>query len=271
MRPARLAILVSSLLLLFAAPPAHAAEEEYYLALGDSLSVGAQPGKGPTDEGYTDRLYADLKTRDPNLRLVKLGCGGETTTTLLKGGICAYPAGSQMNAAVAFLKEHRGHVRYVTLNIGANDTACTLGGDLLCGVQGVGAVIGNLPQITTGLRSAGGDGPVYAGMTYYDPGLASWVQSDAGKAVAIGSVGLVDIFNTWESGVYAASGFKVADVNAAFDTHDFFTQAELKPYGTVPLNVARICAWTYQCTHNDGHATPEGYRRIAATFLRAVT
>jgi hypothetical protein len=43
------------------------------------------------------------------------------------------------------------------------------------------------------------------------------------------------------------------------------------PYGEVPLNVARICTWTYQCSKNDGHATPEGYRQIAGTFLRAVS
>ncbi|MEU5878812.1 hypothetical protein [Spirillospora sp. NPDC047279] len=90
--------------------------------------MGAQPGQGP-DEGYTDVLYAALKQRDPHLRLVKLGCGGETTTTMLNGGIC----------------------------------------------------------------------------------------------------------------------------------------------GTIPLNVARICTWAYQCGHGDGHATPAGYRRIGAAFQAVLT
>ncbi|XVQ06550.1 hypothetical protein ACQP1W_28280 [Spirillospora sp. CA-255316] len=44
-----------------------------------------------------------------------------------------------------------------------------------------------------------------------------------------------------------------------------------RPYGTVPLNVARICAWTYQYTHDDGHATPAGYQKIADTLLAALS
>ncbi|TDC93583.1 SGNH/GDSL hydrolase family protein [Actinomadura sp. 7K507] len=262
---------VTVLLALWLGPPVHAASPEYYLSVGDSLSVGAQPGQGPTDEGYPDRLYAALKAENPDLELVKLGCPGETTTTMLEGGICSYPAGSQMDAAVAFLEEHPGQVRHVTLNIGANDTSCVLEGDIACGLQGVGAIIANLPQITTKLRLAGGDTPAYAGMTYYNPGLASWVTGPAGKATAIASVPVLEVFNTWERGVYLAGGFKVADVAAAFDSHDFATKVTVDPYGTIPLNVARICTWTYQCSHNDGHATPAGYQRIADTFLRTLT
>ncbi|HEX2314793.1 MAG TPA: SGNH/GDSL hydrolase family protein [Thermomonospora sp.] len=270
MRLSALAAAVLSFLALLAVP-ARAAAPEYYLALGDSLSVGAQVGQGPTDEGYTDVLYASLKERHPDLRLVKLGCGGETTTTMLQGGICSYPAGSQLKAAEAFLREHSGQVRYVTLNIGANDTNCVLNGDLACGVVGVGSIVANLPQITGRLREAGGDTPVYAGMTYYNPGLAAWVSGTGGRAVAVASVGLVDVFNAYESTVYGANGFKVADVSAAFSTHDFATKVELAPYGTIPLNVARICTWTYQCSDNDGHATAAGYRKIAETFLSTLS
>ncbi|TDC55212.1 hypothetical protein E1281_13680 [Actinomadura sp. KC345] len=90
-----------------------------------------------------------------------------------------------------------------------------------------------------------------------------------GQATAIASVPVVDVFNAWERGVYLAGGFKVADVSATFATHDFATKVTLDPYGTIPLNVARICAWTYQCSHDDGHATPAGYQQIADTFLRA--
>ncbi|MBO2454002.1 SGNH/GDSL hydrolase family protein [Actinomadura barringtoniae] len=249
--------------------PAHADETTYYVAVGDSLSVGAQPGKGPTDEGYTDNLYAALKAKNPGLKLVKLGCGGETTSTMLNGGICTYSEGSQMKAAEAFLSQHKAQVRYVTLDVGANDTACFLDGDIACGLKGIGTIITNLPQIATRLKKAGGDAPTYAAMTYYDPGLATWVTG--GQAIAIASVPLVDVFNTWEQTVYRVGGFKVADVNATFATHDFATKVTLPTYGEIPLNVARICTWTYQCAKNDGHATPEGYRQIADTFLLAVS
>jgi lysophospholipase L1-like esterase len=246
---------------------------EYYLALGDSLSVGVQFGKGETDQGYTDRLHAALRARHPRLKLVKLGCGGETTTTMLKGGICRYGAGSQLNAAESFLKTHAGRVRYVTLNIGANDTnVCLPGGgiDAGCALEGVGSLIANLPQITARLRLAGGGTPLYAAMNYYNPGLASWVADRGGKAAALASIPVVDAFNAYEHAVYLAGGFRVADVNGAFAGHDLTTKATVPPYGTVPLGVARICTWTYQCSDNDGHATPAGYQQIARAFLKVI-
>ncbi len=55
----------------------------YYLSLGDSLSQGVQPGPTGHDvataHGYPDQLAAMLRTHLPHLRLVKLGCSGETT------------------------------------------------------------------------------------------------------------------------------------------------------------------------------------------------
>ncbi|WP_019632017.1 SGNH/GDSL hydrolase family protein [Actinomadura atramentaria] len=242
---------------------------EYYLALGDSGAVGYQPGKGPTDEGYTDVLYADLKKTHANLKLVKLGCPGETTTTMLHGGICEYPEGSQMDAAVAFLKQHAGDVRYVTVSIGVNNTACLLNGDVECGLRGAVNLAAELPQIAGGLHAAGGDTPDYASMTYYDPGLASWITG--GQAVAVASVPALDVFNAWQRAVFWVNGFEIADVDGAFATHDFTTTTDLPPYGTLPLNVARICAWTYQCSQNDGHANAEGYRQIAAAFSKALS
>jgi lysophospholipase L1-like esterase len=102
-----------------------AAPASYYLALGDSLSQGVQPDAAgvsvKTGQGYPDQVYAALRPRYPSLRLVKLGCPGDTTSTMINGGICRYPDGSQLAAAVAFLRPHRGHVLLVTLDIGAND------------------------------------------------------------------------------------------------------------------------------------------------------
>ncbi len=48
-----------------------AAEPEYYLALGDSLSVGVMPDSSgvnqPTNQGYVDELYTRAKLRYPGL------------------------------------------------------------------------------------------------------------------------------------------------------------------------------------------------------------
>jgi lysophospholipase L1-like esterase len=100
-----------------APPPA-----TYYLALGDSLSQGVQPDAAgvsePTQDGYANQLYATLHRSQPGLRLVKLGCPGETTGTMIHGGICRYQGGSQLAAAVSFLRAHRGHVSLITLTSG---------------------------------------------------------------------------------------------------------------------------------------------------------
>jgi len=72
----------------------------YYVSLGDSLATGFQPGDNEFtggDNGYTDQLYAILKASDPKLKHVKLGCGGETSTTFINGGHCDFYAhGTQL-------------------------------------------------------------------------------------------------------------------------------------------------------------------------------
>jgi hypothetical protein len=68
--------------------PARHASPSYYLSLGDSLSRGVQPDPAgaslPTQQGYPDQLYAALHLGHPGLRLVKLGCSGETTHTMIE-------------------------------------------------------------------------------------------------------------------------------------------------------------------------------------------
>ena len=99
----------------------------HYLALGDSLAVGIQPDASgtnvPTDQGYPDQLAAMLQWRDRDLWLVKLGCSGDTMMGfVINGGICSYPGGgTQLTAAAQFLRQHRGQVGLVTIDIGAND------------------------------------------------------------------------------------------------------------------------------------------------------
>src|ERR1700722_9679424 len=72
-------------------PPAPA----YYLALGDSLSRGVQPNAAGADvetaQGYPDLVYAWLSRTSPALRLVQLGCPGETNQTKIHRGSCRQP------------------------------------------------------------------------------------------------------------------------------------------------------------------------------------
>jgi lysophospholipase L1-like esterase len=240
----------------------------YYVALGDSLSQGFMPRGGNSDKGYVDQLYAQLEQSQPSLRLVKLGCSGETTTTMRQGGICSYSgAASQLEAAVAFLRAHRGAVRYLTIDIGANDIdpcAASGGIDLACARTSLLTIGRNLPAILAALRVAGGVGPQYAGMTYYDPFLAAWLLGPAGQALARESVEITNILNGLETFEYRLFGLKVADVSGAFRTNNF-TEV---PFGSLPINVATICTLTFMCTPNVNNIHPNvrGYAVIAGAF-----
>ena len=166
---------------------------QYYVSLGTSLAVGVQPdarGRNqPTDEGYADQLYRLLRLTRPRLQLVKLGCPGETSTTLIAGGLCPYagPAASQLEAATAFLEAHRGAVTLLTLDIGANDVLpCA---DVRTGRINQPCVEGALTRLartcpTSWRRSGGGPHVPIVALNYYNPFVAVWLLGPAGQAAA---------------------------------------------------------------------------------------
>ena len=246
----------------------------YYVSLGDSLSRGYLAGVGDTDQGYADLLYTRLKANDASLQLVKLGCSGETTTTMIDGGRCTdrYPLGtSQLDVAEQFLRDHRGQVTHLTLDIGANDVAgCAEGGsiDFACVTQGTAKIATNLQTILDGLTAADGKLPLSVGMNYYDPFLAYWLTGAQGQVLATASVSLLVAINTAETAAYLAHGFKVADAMTAFHTLDFANKRVVDPYGKLPRNVADICQFTSMCSQNNIHPTPEGYQILADAFAR---
>ena len=261
--------------------PAGAVPATYYLALGDSLSQGVQPDAAgtsvPTEQGYADQLYAVLHRSQPSLQLVKLGCPGETTASMIHGGICRYRDGSQLAAAVAFLSAHRGHVFLVTIDIGANDPED-------CGLSSLRAIAtcvgtdlpkaaGNLGSILARLRAAAGPGVRMVGMSYYLPSLAEWRNGPPGQAVALVSERLAVVYNGLLSRVYARSDVRVANVFGAFETSNFGNRAAVPGIGTVPRNVALICQWTWACASPprgpNQHANQAGYGVIARAFLNA--
>jgi lysophospholipase L1-like esterase len=257
--------------------PAQADQEpRYYLALGDSLAVGIQADSQgdsiPTDEGYADQLHRRMASTMPELQLVKLGCSGETTATMINGGVCEYDRGSQLAQAVDFLRTHRGSVALVTIDIGANDVAGCLGAsgiDLPCAAGGAGSAAGNLARILAELRLAGGWDTHIVGANYYNPYLARWLQGAEGQALARTSVEIQVLFNDLLEKVYRVFHVPVADVEQAFSTTDFSTIVTLPEVGPVPLNVARVCQWTWMCApprEPNIHPNTEGYRVIASAF-----
>ncbi len=253
-----------------AAAPATAAP--YYLAIGDSLAQGVQPDAAghsvKTNQGYADDLWSRYHVTSPSLRLAKLGCPGETTTTMIDGGICSYAGGSQLAAATAFLASHR--VAFVTIDIGANNldncvSGTGLNGD--CLARGLAAAVHDLPIILGALRQAAPTVPMI-GMNYYDPFVAAALKGGAFTALAIQSESVAASFNSTLAGAYGAQGFAVADVAAAFAPLNLPTMPALD----LPVDLVTICALTWMCEPApigpNIHANAVGYDTIAVAFER---
>jgi lysophospholipase L1-like esterase len=253
----------------------------YYLALGDSLSQGVQPDSSgasvKTQDGYANQLYSALRTHQPGLRLVKLGCRGETTATMISGGVCRYPGGSQLAAAVRFLGAHRGHVSLITIDIGANDpfpcfTRPSITNVASCTAKAIPAATGNLTKILRSLLQAAGNTRIIA-MTYYLPALAEWRNGLMGRLVAHVSELATVGYNGLLTRTYQTFGVRVANVFAAFNGADFGNQVTVPGYGTLPRNVAAICTWTWECAGPprgpNEHPNQAGYAVIARAFLQA--
>jgi lysophospholipase L1-like esterase len=267
--------------------PTHAgavSSTPHYLSLGDSLSQGVQPNRRGVDKettaGYANDLYAleRVSTSEAGLALKKLGCPGETTTSMISGGICTYTLGSQLAQAVQYLATHT--VNFITIDIGANDIDnCVVGLtiDPTCVSNGIATVETNLPIILTTLETAAPGVPIYA-MNYYDPFLAAWLTGVSGEPLAVESACLTTGYDyptacplpTGFDGIlgaiYGAFSVPVADVATAFDTNNFALDSNTG----LPQNVTNICHDTWECypppRGNNIHANPNGYALIANTF-----
>jgi lysophospholipase L1-like esterase len=262
------------LAMLCAAATSHAAlGQTYYLALGDSLSLGAQPtpndsGLMPTPQGYVNDIYNKLSLRNPSLQLEQLGCIGETTTSMIRGGVCETygAAGSQLDAALSFIEHHK--ISLITLDIGANDIdACisTNGIDDSCVNSALGRVGADLSFISAELRRAAGPNVRIVGMNYYDPFLAAWTLGPDGEALAIRSLAITDLFNGLLDSVYHAFDIPIADVGHAFRINNFATV----PGEDIPVNVFLTFAYTYMklgATAPNVHPNQLGYSVIATAF-----
>jgi lysophospholipase L1-like esterase len=291
--------LAAALVLMIAAlapAAAQAATPKYYLSLGDSLAVGWQPnsaGAGrETSRGYANQLFALKRRSVANLKLYKLGCAGESSASMLGTGPtshCQYTGdrrigysgrrkGSQIAAAEKFLREHRGQVAFVTIDIGANDVDnCAPGGVVNgpCLTAGIAAIKKNVPRISKRLRAAAGRGVTIVGMTLYDPFLELYFNPSS-RGIAQASVPLAKQVNQSITDGHKRNGVtRVADVFTAFSTADTTLVSYTGPLTNnqpqqVPRGVERICQYTWMCTPKpvgpNIHANATGYGVIARTF-----
>lgn len=245
------------------------AQAPHYLALGDSLAIGIQPAPDgtyvPTNQGYVDDLYALARTRVPTLQLAKLGCLGETTSSMITGvqSNCYQAPDSQLQQAVDFLDTH--NVVLVTLDIGAGNLlqcfSLSAPIDPACVVAATTTATNDLAVIV-GMLRIHAPNALIVGMNYYDPFAAAWIFGTAGRALATASVTATLFFNQALEGVYNALNTPVADVEATFRTASF------------PANVILALGWTWMSAPPprgpDVHPNALGYAAIASAFAKAI-
>lgn len=250
------------------APARAGAENPYaasgsYVALGDSLAAGYQPGQGDDKTGgYVGGVYANLRSKYQGAKLINLACSGETTVTMVNGGKCDYPGGgSQLQTAVGTIKAAKGKVRLITVDIGANDVqtcvARTGSIDFGCLAAGLTAVGNNTKTIVNQLRAAAPDAQIVL-LNYYNPFLVFWLTGN--QKLAQLSTQLQAQLNGLIAQAAAGGNAKVADIATAFRSTDWTPTAS-----GVPTNVATICALTWMCSNTDIHANHTGYALMAAT------
>lgn len=274
-----------------AAPAAaEAARTTYYVSVGDSYAQGYQAigpdGRPvPTNKGYTDYLYKRLKRNEPGLKLIKLGCGGATTDSMINGTRRCNPAEelpyesetrstSQLTYASNWIANRRKRVKYVTVSIGGNDFAsCAGAGDfnqiITCTAEGIEEMKRNLPTIAKSLRRAGGSKAVIVGSTYPDVILGEWVRGDEdGRNLARASI---DVFreqiNPPMKRLYGNQRIGFVDATRAFGAYiPLERTTTLGDYGEIPVAVANICTLGWYCFNRDIHLKSSGYAKQAALF-----
>jgi lysophospholipase L1-like esterase len=237
----------------------------FYLSLGDSMAFGLQFDRlfemldagtytpDAFDTGYTDVLGARMHQLRPDQQTVNLSCPGESTHTMIDGG-CSFVlpepdgpglslhtdySGSQLDAAVSFLRSHPHEVGPVTLAIGGNDVIDTIAGtcnfDAACVRQsGLRDRLGRrLDHILGALRAAAPDAEIVV-VAFHNP--------FAGEP---GTTGL------WRRS-YTMVEKEAARRNGAL----FADVSEI-------VNRGNVCELTFLCESGDPHPTDAGYARIA--------
>ncbi|MGZ4174116.1 MAG: hypothetical protein ACXVQR_06525, partial [Solirubrobacteraceae bacterium] len=266
----------------FAGPSLARAAPVFYVSLGDSLASGAQPDRQghdhPTSAGYVDVVAARLRPSNRGLQVVKLG-GSGTSGTLIGGAPVngAYGPGSQLSQARRFLAQYPGRTILVTVNTGDNDVEGCISAarlDNACVNRELGAVAVNVSKIVGALREAGGANLRIVGIADYDQFWALWLKGRRGRLIAQQSAAVVGRLNRTLDSAYTRAGALAADAGPAFATQALRPTVRLTRTLTVPLAVARICAWTWACSGPpigfDDHANAAGYRAIATSVMQAV-
>lgn len=247
-----------------------------YLALGDSLAASYQP-TGDLRSGYAEQVLQLEQASRNDLRLDKLGCPGERTSTMDKPKPrCPYAEGTQLAQAVAVLEQ--GNVSFVTLQIGSNDLFVKCfrlhrnAYDQACVAETLPKISARLTSIVETLQAADPNVPIVGG-TYYDRLIFLWTIPGIDRDVVMANTDVSVALNHMLEQTYEALGVPVADIQSAFSMTDFDTVVHARGIGDVPLNVARACEWTSMCSEEfgyDPHPNDIGYAQLTRAWEGAL-
>jgi lysophospholipase L1-like esterase len=248
-----------------------ASPKGYYLALGDSITYGYQPTRARPgarastfDTGFVDVFASRLRNVAPGITVVNYGCPGESTVTFVRGGCPAFAdhielhdafRGSQLKAALSFLRAHPGDVSPITLTLFGNDWLPllleTCKGDVECvrkrALSATASFGSRLSAILEQLRAAAPTAQIVV-TGAWNPDPASLRQ-------------LRSTYRSLEASIAhaaAASRVRIARMLPVFN-----------PPVDVRAQRARLCAFTFICSKGDPHPTDAGYRAMADTVMRA--
>lgn len=259
-----------------------------YVSIGDSYAAGFQPtGHGTghtTSNGFAYQAVRLARAKGYHLKLVNFGCAGATTTSVLRSPGCVThylgpgaPSYTepQADAAVAYVRAHRGRVALITVSLGGNDvTHCSSATDTVsCVTAALGRIRRNLGVLLARLRGAAGPDTVIVGTTYPDIFLGRALSPDAydQRVARLSVLGFRGLINPTLQAVYGSVGGRLADVTAATGAYiPLRRTTTLAPYGTVPVAVADVCRLTYFCQYEDIHPRTSGYRVIARLVVAAL-
>jgi lysophospholipase L1-like esterase len=242
----------------------------YYLALGDSIAYGFQPDKpkmappSAFDTGYVDVFAAHLRGLSPKVQVVNYGCPGESTRTFVagrcegRGDIKALHdayKGSQLAAALSFLRAHPGDVSPITVTLWGNDWFPVLlgdcHGDVACARKHAPsetkAFASRLTAILRRIRAAAPHAEIIVtGAWNPDP---RYLRQ------------LAPVYQSFEAAIARVATGSQAKIARMLPV--------LNPAGSLQAQRARLCTLTFICSKGDPHPTDAGYRAIADAVMRA--
>lgn len=242
--------------------------KSYYLALGDSIAYGYQAFKAQANvppsgynTGYVDPFATRLRQIRPNITVVNYGCPGESTDSFVNGP-CPWTAaghqlhnafsGTQLQAAIGFLRAHRGQVSPVTLTLSGNDLPLLLGPCTVNGQIDLNCVQANTPGFIAAFaeRMSG----ILRQLRYAAP--------DA-EIIVTGAWDSYATMLAFADPLYRSINKAMADSGALNRARFADPFLLFNPQGDPAAEVQTLCRLSLLCTQNDSHPSDAGYQALA--------